>query len=316
MRNHYLPQFLLRGFPDRDGLWQLDIHTGNFERRSVRNAGQRRNFYSAELEKGLLQRIDGSAAAVLASGVLGPKGEILIGEGDRAVLARWLALFGMRGPQAFESFSRRVQEVAKKPEIAIETLYENRDEAIQVVRRSSPETFADLVEEIGQVQAEGLCLALFSNLISEGKLKVTPDPKGVFEQYVDDEDRMERLAAHLLDLEWVWLQSRYGFVIGDNPLCRWSRRTGNWDYAVTRRDVEITIPLSSSLCLRMSRRRQKKRRALLCGRKLSETYNRRQVLSSVYNVYGSHRRLRPVAARAVRKALESGVLASAPRHAP
>ena len=174
MRNHYLPQFLLRGFADRDGLWQFDIHTGNFERRSVKNAGQRRHFYTAELETGLLQNIDGSAAAVLGKGILDREGRILLKEEGQCTLARWLGLFGMRTPETFESFRDRVAEAGKKPQMAVDILYKNRDDALRIMRESSPDGYQELVELLGAEAADEHCLALFSNRIHEGKADFSP----------------------------------------------------------------------------------------------------------------------------------------------
>jgi len=315
MRNHYLPKFLLNGFRDQDGLWQFDIRTGNFERRNIDKAGARLHFYTVELETGLLQRIDGEAAAVFAKGLVGPKGEILITCADREKLARWLALFAIRTPQTFEDFKVHVEEASKNPQQAIDILYENRDRVFETIRESNPGLYEMLSEELGPSLAEEVILAASASLVHQKHANYVPDPKSAFVDYIN-EDRMRRFAARLLRFQWLWLWSEYGFVIGDNPLCRWSKRNSRWNYGLNHRDIEITIPLSQHICLRLQRRQSRAKIALHCNREQTITYNRRQRVSAVYNVYGCQRRLRPMAVKVVANLVATGRMPAPPRHAP
>jgi hypothetical protein len=300
MKMHYVPQFLLRGFEDENGLWEFDTNTGNTERRNVSKAGQKRHFYSVELEMGLLQRIDGQAGAIFHEQLSGRRDRLALAESERRQLAHFLALFAIRTPQTFENFKGYVEEAAKNPQEAVDIMYAGRARVIEIAKSASPAAYATLVQEFGRVFAETWVLASFANLIREGKMNYLPDPKESFVAYINEE-RMNAYAARLLRFQWVWMWSEYGFVIGDNPLCRWSKHTGKWNYGLAQKDVEITIPVSQNLLLRMQRRQSHAKTILYCNRELTQKYNRRQVLSSVGKVYGPHYRLNALAEHLMRK---------------
>jgi len=308
IRNHYLPQFLLRGFTDDDGLWQFDIHNGNFERRSVENAGQRRHFYTDELERGLLQRVDGKAAAVFAQGFTDSKGELSITAEDRIALANWLGLFGMRGPQTLEFLKTIISGELKKPEIAVKIVAE-------LIQKRSSELFPDLIDDIGKEAGDKIIMDALVPLIEQGKLNYMPDAKMIFDDFIN-EPRMQRYATTLLGFHWVWLYSEHGFIIGDNPLCRWNDRFKKWNCGLNSRGTELTFPLSNSLCLRLQRQQPVSKGIVHCNRDLSRAYNYRQMISSVYNVYGPKCRLQSMAASQVGNALSAGRLRTPPRFRP
>lgn len=315
MHNHYLPKFLLRGFADQDGLWQFDIHTGNLERRSPEKAGQRRHFYSVELETGLLQTIDGEAGAIFARGLVGNDGRIMVSAQDRQQLARWLALFVLRSPESFENFKSHVATAAKNPDDFVNFLYDDKERCIQELAESMPNLYEMAVEEFGRADGGALLFDAVLQNIRQGRINCLPDPKEAFVDHIN-RTRMNEIAAYLLRFQWVWLTTRQRFIIGDNPLCRWSKRTNNWNYGLNHKDVVVTIPMTQHVNLRLQRKQCRAARVVHCDTETTRKYNGRQMLSSVYNVYGPQQVLRPITKQVVAEAVASGKLEEFPRFAP
>ncbi len=315
MHHHYLPKFLLRRFADQDGLWQFDIHTGNLERRSPENAGQRRHFYSVELETGLLQRIDSEAGAIFARELVDNNGHVLVTAQERQQLARWLALFVMRSPELFENFKSHVESAAKNPDEIVSLIYDDKERCIQDLAESIPDLYEMAIEELGQADGEAFLLEAVARNVRRGKINCLPSPKDAFVAYIND-DRMNKFAALLLRFQWVWLRTRDAFIIGDNPLCRWSKRMSKWNYGLNHKDVVVTIPMSRFLCLRLQRAQCRANGAVPCDTQTTRKYNARQMLSSVYNVYGPQNVLRTMTKNVVTEALAAGKLEELPRFAP
>lgn len=314
MKNHYLPQFLLRGFVGASGLWQFDIHTGEFEPRAPDNAGQRRHFYPKELETGLLQLVDGESGGIFATGLIGSRGEIRVGDEEKLLLARWIALFCIRGPQTFENFKEHVSQ-AHQPESIRELLLKGRDRVLEIIRARHPDLYDRTLADFGKHTAENVILDAVVHRILKHEIALPLDAKKSFGDFINEE-RVEAYASRLIPMQWVWLETRQQFILGDNPLCRWSKRTGGWNHGLDQKDIEITIPLSQRICLRLQRPQSRADRVVHCDEAMTREYNRRQAVSSVYNIYGPETTLRPLVARYVKDALKNGRLATAPRFRP
>ena len=316
MKNHYLPQFLLRRFADHDdGLWQFDIYSGNLERRNVKNAGQRRHFYSDELETNLLQRLDGEAGAVFAKGLMDNSGRVLVTPHERQQLARWLALFVMRTPASFEHFESHIDKAAKNPEEVVSVIYDDTKRYVQHIKESKPELYATVIKEWGLVDGEALLLEAMANLARQRTSSCLPEAKDAFVDHITN-DRVDDYAARLLKMQWTWFRTCKRFIIGDNPLCRWSKRTNKWNYGISHKDVVITIPMSRYLCLRLQRRQCRAVEFVHCDARTTREYNWRQLLSSVRNVYGPQQELRHICKQLVQNALATGKLSERPQFAP
>jgi hypothetical protein len=170
MHNHYLPQFLLRGFDDGEGLWQFDIHTGNLERRSVEKAGQRRHFYSVKIETGLLQRIDSEAGAIFSNGLFDKRGRCQFSREEHWQLCRWLALFAMRTPETFEHFKAHVEQAKSNPEQMVDVIRDDPARYVQFVKESIPRLYTKAVQELGSVEGEAVLVAAAVELVRTGRV--------------------------------------------------------------------------------------------------------------------------------------------------
>jgi len=115
-------------------------------------------------------------------------------------------------------------------------------------------------------------------------------------------DRVEEFAKTFMQYHWTWLYSPHGFIISDDPLVRWHHLSQRWKFGIRRANVEITMPLSTHLCLRMNQsKRNDHGQMMYCPKALSAEYNRRQRLASTGHVYSGQRSLLESFAAAVVK---------------
>jgi hypothetical protein len=300
MITHYIPQWLLRRFGTR--VYELDIHTGVIEPRTIRRAGSGEDLWPEELEKDLMGTHDNDAARVVRYWING-KRRIILPEVQRRTLALWLALFMPRVPNAFRDIARMVQEAREDPQIAVDLLYEKRREALATLRERSPEQYAEIIDILGRYAGEEWMLALVARRIRAGEAHYLPDERAVYCQHLQA-TRLEAFAEMLCGYHWTWLHSPHGFVIGDNPLLRWHEPSQRWNYGIVRGQVEITMPLSAHLCLLLRRQKISDHGQIMyCPRRQAAEFNRRQRLGAISYVYGGDPALlRPIAAARVRSA--------------
>jgi hypothetical protein len=298
MITHYIPQWLLRRFGTP--LYELDIHTGGTEPRKLRRAGSGDDLWAEDVEKGLMGTHDNDAARVIRYAINGQR-RIVLSREQRHTLALWLALFMPRVPNALEDVKRMVADAKKDPQIAVDVLYENRDRVLGIIRQKDPEVYAQTIDALGQYAGEAWLMALAANTM-RGRPSLIPDAEAVYDSHLRT-TRVEDFAAILLGYHWTWLYSPHGFVIGDNPLVRWHGPSQRWNFGIRRANVEITVPLSAHLCLRMNRRKRRDRgQVMYCPRALAAEYNRRQRLASIAHVYaGDPALLRAVAAARLKR---------------
>ena len=316
LRCHYVPKFLLRRIRDEEGLWRFNIHTGSFKRASIHNAAPKRGFYTSALEQGLLQEIDSRAAEVFHRGLI-EKRQIIVDDQDKVSIARWLALFATRTPKTFESIKESLDKEKSAPSLFANLSKSQRREILQILEQGNPEAYRNLRDEFDtKEQFESFLLDAERRRIEKNPSLYIPDPQQAFSSHIENNQRIEDIARRLLAFQWVWMESKSGFVIGDNPLCRWSRSNRRLDYGIKHKDVEITIPLTRTITLRLQRKQSGAKEALICNRQTSEQYNARQTISAHEAVFGARRVLLPIARRAVKRALETGRLESEPRDSP
>lgn len=221
----------------------------------------------------------------------------------------------MRSPELFENFKSHVESAAKNPDEIVSLIYDDKERCIQDLAESIPDLYEMAIEELGQADGEAFLLEAVARNVRRGKINCLPSPKDAFVAYIND-DRMNKFAALLLRFQWVWLRTRDAFIIGDNPLCRWSKRMSKWNYGLNHKDVVVTIPMSRFLCLRLQRAQCRANGAVPCDTQTTRKYNARQMLSSVYNVYGPQNVLRTMTKNVVTEALAAGKLEELPRFAP
>lgn len=243
-RHHFIPQFLLRQFvaPERERLYQIDIASGKPQAVAPAAAASRRHFYAVTDEDGTrhnklesyLSIVEGYAADALVRFLDHPSG---LAASDRATLAYFFGLIGLRTPRATEGIAAGSDAIAM---------------AMFGSHLVHPDVFArhyrDVVgegteEEIEQLRHEMLAA------IEEGRVKLE-DPRanalGLGLTISAD------LALTIYPADWTLLRTQTAFVTSDTglsmhdptPPLPW---TGNAWFSSPQ--AETAIPLSSSACL-------------------------------------------------------------------
>jgi hypothetical protein len=282
MKTHYLPQFLLKRFTGEHGLYELDKTSNTCGVRAVKTAGQETDLYPSHVEQGVMGELDQAASKLIRANERNDRIDLRADE--RVKFVEWLALFWVRVPVHLERFKGHVEEGRRNPEYGVQTLMEHRDECIAKFRERRPDLYTRIISEVGEVEGHQYLLEFWSEMIREGKLDYLPTPEDAFAQHIQS-GSFRTIGQRLTNFRWTWLRSDYGFVIGDNPLCRWKLEMGQWDYGVARKKIEVTFPLSRSLCLWMHRN-HRHADAAFCNRKWTEKLNRRQIASATFKAYG------------------------------
>src|SRR4051812_9293680 len=106
---HYVPQFLLRNFcGSKFKLWAYDKSTGKSFETNIRNVAGEREFYELDLGEATLSleaglsTLEGAAGAVIER-IISARSLGVLAEEDRAVLATFVAVQMLRGPNQRES---------------------------------------------------------------------------------------------------------------------------------------------------------------------------------------------------------------------
>lgn len=283
--NHYLPQFILARFKDRN-LWELDKSTGRCEPRAIDKAGRFLDFYPKHIEDSIMTKWDTAAAAVCRRRIFG-KSDIRLSGEERLSISTWLALFFVRGPYNFEQISGYAA--------AIDT-----DEIVKYLYRNPFVVLTDFRER--NYHHYQLAMRLFGRrnalqyLLMRAELQVRRDPlafvnpQKVFHTHIESKPH-EQLGSFLAELNWSWLTTDGDFIIADTAIARWHVATSTPHYGINRAGVELTIPFSKTLTLRMSVNGVENTLVEQCGEETMASLNARQLASAVRMVYAPSPRL-------------------------
>jgi len=290
---HYVPQWVLRQFklPHEQEPYELDIHTGRIDPRNLRRkAGAKQDFWPEGVERKIMTPHDTEACAIYRQHIAN-RLRIQIPADDKLALATWLALFMARTPTAYARTEAHVKELTSNPQIAVDILHHHRNRTLEIIRHRDPEIFNAAISELGQTHGEEWLMALVEFNYRRGIIRPGVTAQGLWESHLLTLEP-EKFAPILCQYQWTWFYSRGGFVIGDNPLIRWSRCERKWDYGIKRAGIEITFPISASLCLRIRPERENHRdRVLHAPKRLVWQYNRRQRCAAFSYVYSGERKL-------------------------
>ena len=254
MNTHYLPRWLLKRFRGAT-LFQLDVMTGKIESRSIENAGSGDDLWPGDIETGVMKPPDNKAAQIFRKKIAGHDGasagvpvtddEIVLTEVEQKDFAVWLTLFLPRVPKALKDLETLAAKVRDDPGFAMSLVYQHPEAIVEQVKTDNPEFYNKAVADLGKVEAEAVFLGA---IIDRTKPSDWPTPQFAYEFHLRKRD-FEPIAGVLIHkFQWVWLRSREPLVIGDNPFCRVEKATGELSGPI-RRMTEITMPLSSQLCL-------------------------------------------------------------------
>lgn len=225
MGNHYVPQYLLRGFTVDDRLWAHDRKGAKSFPTQPKAIAHETNMYSDELEAYFADVIEGPANMVLDKVRAGEE----LALDDRIALAHYIVALWKRVPSGRARANSAMPEVAASVRADVVTQLEHiaatephladkalarRDEVIDIIARYQ----ADPPVELWQ---KGL---------------VTP--------------ATSRMVDALLSMSWRWLWAPPGsFLCNDNPVFFFAHE------GIGRPTSELTLPLSSNVALWATRRR-------------------------------------------------------------
>lgn len=214
------------------------------------------------------------------------KRRIVLTPEEKQRFAVWLALFWARIPKTYQSVVDWIGEFEEDPRHIKEIIAKNRTGVLSLIREGNPERYTEVVNAMGKSVAETHLLTELFKKYEAGEFSLHLQADNTYHFHLR-EFASEEVVRHLVQYTWVWLSSDTGFVIGDNPLVRWHDKTRTWDVGIHRHGVEITIPLSKSLCLLIEKPRRRYDGCLVhCNSGRTRELNLRQRFASVNHVYG------------------------------
>jgi hypothetical protein len=291
-----VPRFILRRFIDgNSGLWELNVTNARHNIKAVDDAGQHLHFYTVELEHGLLEDMDTEAGTLFHRKVYG-RDSVRLDEEERTGVAKWLASVILRNPKRFENTKDEVNGYLADPTSALQLVLGNIDDYIEFLKSTVPEVWDAKVAELGIDGARQLVIADAEIRLRRGEAKVI-DPKDIFCSTITDV-RLEKWAGWMMLMEWTWLRTESQFIIGGDPVCRWSPKHEHIEYGLAHADCEVTVPLSRQFCLRMCHARDRDPQTVKSiDHQTTSRYNNRQLISASKFAYGSRQQIRREAER-------------------
>ena len=82
IRNHFVPQFLLRNFCIDDRIQYCDLTENTVEQRSTRSVFSEKGYYPDELEKELCYKIEAQFASILKNKIINERYSISLNSYD------------------------------------------------------------------------------------------------------------------------------------------------------------------------------------------------------------------------------------------
>jgi hypothetical protein len=298
MKMHYVPQFVLREMSDGNGLYELEIKSGRCERRNPAQAGFEEDLYPAELETGLLQRMDDLVARLYRKWIVGkkPGDPISLKPWQRQRIAEWLILSTIRTPRRMEQFQQHLNAHRSDPRSERDLVYSHEQELLTIIRDELPDLYREAVTELGEATAHAHFMAEWLNKISASNMSYLPPAKDLLAETIK-EDRLREHAEHLLRLTWGWASSNSGFWVSDNPLAVWHPQRTDWvgDFGIAIEGVEISFPFSHSMTLVMRAGPLVTDRVMGCNRLWTNDLNERQRRGAFKFLFGPFSRMREFA---------------------
>ncbi len=280
---HYIPEWVLKRFRDPI-LLELDIFTGLTKPRNPGRAGSGQDLWPEDIEDGL--SVHDNAAARIFRNKINGREAIFLTHDERMQFALWLSQFAVRVPDIREHFRHHLEEERKNPEFIRNVVRKNVHHFVESARRSDPEAFDELVDDLGMEEVERWIVDGCTNQIAVTG-QYLPTYESLHHYYMRN-NSSEKYAAKLCEYHWSWYRTQSAFVIGDNPLIRWHEKSQRWNYGIKRPGVEITMPITVNLCLRLTRTiRRNPEQVKRCTERQTRIFNVRQRLAAVRCVYGN-----------------------------
>lgn len=258
MRDHYIPQYYLRGFSSADDemVWVYEKNGDLKFRTQVKNIGHETNYYSPEVETYLANQIEGPANIVIKK----IRNREQITNSDKDKLATYMVVMLKRVPQSKFRMNEMAPGVAQK-------LQDEWDKEITELIKKDPSQSEFLENRRKEIQA---------NLEKYAK-----NPPKDFWLLLIPPDRTPNVVTVLHQMTWHFLTCDEGpvFLTCDNPVFYFS-----W-MGIGKPESEVTFPISSNIVLWATWRKDLSENYSEINRQAIKEVNRRTALNATRFVY-------------------------------
>jgi hypothetical protein len=220
-RNHYVPEFYLKGFCSENGILTVyEKPTGAYFEAPPSRVAVVKGFYSLDLERYLSENIEEPANAVLAK----IRSEDTLSADDKVTLAKYIVTMWKRVPRA----RRRLHERALKVSEELRTEIRAQFSTVQARDPSKEEIVKERLRQADEI---------LDRLASD-------PPDEVFYRIILSE-ATPRLVAAAAAMTWVFLvtDDTLPFSSCDNPVFIFER------LGIGRPESELSFPVSSHVAL-------------------------------------------------------------------
>lgn len=220
MGDHYVPRFYLKGFASGDSLWVYDSLLGQSFKSTPKSVANENEMYGDELERSLANHVEAPAIPAIE--------KIRRGDGlsvrDREALSRYIINLWKRVPKGRDRVAARIPEVA-------ESVRKDLHDVIERISLSEPEGL--LKGEARKARVDSVIDSCIDAPSPDIWRSVLAKPGSGLPE------------SALLDMNWNFLQAKGKdfFLTCDNPVFFFESE------GVGSPQSEVTLPLSSSVCL-------------------------------------------------------------------
>jgi Protein of unknown function (DUF4238) len=223
MGQHYVPQKYLRGFSgvDPDKVWVYDKKRRQFFEAAISKIAQERAFYEDDVEEELNVVVESPANPAIDK----LRRREAINAEEQVRLALYIAVMLMRVP------NRRLKALEMYPGIIDDTVHRTMEE----IKRIGETT--DIKPEIVDRRLREA---------EEARQKFKQQPPQTLVAQIRSPWPSENVVNAICSMRWRYLVASDGpfyFLTSDNPAFFFSA------YGVGREESEISLPISSSICL-------------------------------------------------------------------
>lgn len=243
-RNHFVPDFQLKGFADRQGMiWVYDRKTKQYRHQSTKDTALIKNYYriekkgkySMEIEQ-LLSQIEGLASAVFKKFEIGEQ----ISDEEKANVAMFVALQHTRVP-TYEKVSNEMQEkmITKLYKLQFNSVDATREELRKLEKITGEKVSDDNAQEI-------------FDIIQNDKLKVGIPRQNTIRSMLQ---LASHIAIYLVQMDWMLIRApkNTAFITTDNPfiILPPEKPVPFWGVGIITPGAKKGLPISPNLCLFM-----------------------------------------------------------------
>ncbi len=254
MGQHYLPVYYLKGFSNQNKIWGHDKYELRSFMSQPKSVANETDMYGKEVELFLTKEIEGPALEALAA-VLSQKE---ITSSERTALAQYIVYLLRRTPKG-RAF---VADLLPKHSELLRHVYREELESLRQTQALDDQAVSERLRVVNRV---------LDRLSDTGNYEIWQQSLIIHNSTM--------VVNELLKLQWIFLVTKdVSFVTGDHPVFFFSEGIGN-------SKSELTVPLSSSICLIASSQLRGGQLYRLISPSIAREINRRTAWNSVRYIF-------------------------------